>query len=831
MRALAFCLLPRFGHGCFFPFPLHRTPRSERERGADIPFMSFFSQRMTYVVSTAQRDRQTEQASSFLERLIVFFWCIVFQEQMVQVASTAVDTILVVISPAARSSRTIKEHLRIASLYQRRLVFVWIAGEEITDVLPEVWGTSIQIDLIDARQTRYQLALNEVTAALQEDETPVAEPLTPGPEFEPRNPYKGLRAFTRADAADFFGRDSLVEQLMDRLKAMLTPGQSGRLLAVIGASGSGKSSVVMAGLLPRLQKGALLASQAWMYLEPMVPGTHPLEALALAFAPRFPGRSVKSIREDLEDESARGLHLLASQFTKAPEQQVVLLIDQFEELFTLTASERERQHFIDLLVTATTQPHRAILVLLTLRADFYHRPMAYPALFRLIEAYQQSVLPMEIAELRAVMRRPAALPDVQLTFEGNLLGDLLFEVQGQMSALPLLEFTLDQLFQRRKGHLLTHEAYREIGGVKGALAKHAEETYTFLPSQQHQWLAQALFLRLIDPGATEQDTTRRRAARSELQLPDHRQTLILDEVVAAFTNARLLTTNMIAGSPTIEVSHEALIREWKRLYEWLREAREDIPLQHAISEDAAAWKQRGQPVDRLYRGSQLAEALTWRERNLPSIDEEAYLAASIGESERQQAAEQERLRQERQQRTRSTRRTVLVGVIGVLLAGMILLGNYLLQLAKGPPNIAGAYQGQVYNTFAKIRAPMTLSIQQNQTSIRGHFTVGAPLSGNGQFTGSVDTKGNIKFLVRSKDATAAAPILFTGAVQPDNTLAGSYCSVKLKNQTQCDPTMGRGVWNASRSKSGLTTTMAFLDHLCLLPLLLISKLLLPFLLW
>ncbi len=236
-------------------------------------------------------------------------------------------------------------------------------------------------------------------------------------------------------------------------------------------------------------------------------------------------------------------------------------------------------------------------------------------------------------------------------------------------------------------------------------------------------------------------------------------------------------------------------------------------------------------MDRLYRGSQLAEALTWRERNLPSIDEEAFLAASIGESERQRAAEQERLRQERQQRTRSTRRTVLVGVIGVLLAGMILLGNYLLQLAKGPPNIAGAYQGQVYNTFAKVRAPMTLSIQQNQTSIRGHFTVGAPLSGNGQFTGSVDTKGNIKFLVRSKDATAAAPILFTGAVQPDNTLAGSYCSVKLKNQTQCDPTMGRGVWNASRSKSGLTTTTAFLDHLRLLPLLLISKLLLPFLLW
>ncbi|HYA99317.1 MAG TPA: hypothetical protein VED37_03790, partial [Ktedonobacteraceae bacterium] len=425
---------------------------------------------------------------------------------------------------------------------------------------------------------------------------------------------------------------------------------------------------------------------------------------------------------------------------------------------------------------------------------------------RLIEAHRQSVLPMELADLRAVIKQPAALPTVQLTFEGNLVGDLLFEVQSQAGALPLLQFTLDQLFQRRNGHMLTLEAYRQIGGVKGALAKHAETTFTSLPSQEHQRLAQALFMRLIEPGTTEQDMTRRRAVRSEMQKPDPRQTLMLEEVLTAFTAARLLTTNTVAGTATIEVSHEALIREWRRLYEWIREAREDIPLQHAISEDAAAWKRRNRPVDRLYRGTQLDEALAWRERNLPSIDEEAFLAASISERERQRIKQQERLKQERQQRTRSTRRTVLVGVVGVILAGMILLGNYLYQQLQGPPNVAGAYQGQIINTFANKHTPMTLTMQQDQANIHGYFTVAKPLSGNGPLTGSIDAKGKLVFLVRSKDPDATNPILFTGTIQPDKSLAGSYCSVKLKNQTQCEPTMGHGVWNVTRKTSALTTT-------------------------
>jgi serine/threonine protein kinase len=546
----------------------------------------------------------------------------------------AADIVLLVASPHARASRAIKEHLQIAGMYRRPMLCIWAAGNNMIEALPSM---EEQPSIIDARQERYETALAAIVAYLEHelpdyssDESYLTEPI--GELREPRNPYKGLRAFTKDDASDFFGRDALIAELTGKVKEMLIPEQPGmhaaRVLAVIGPSGSGKSSVVMAGLLPRLQQGALPGSEQWIYLEPMVPGSHPLEALTLTLAPHFSDKSLKSLREDLEDDSARGLHLLAAQLSRKPEQKVVLLVDQFEELFTQTTSEDERRHFIDLLTTAATEPHSSVILLLTLRADLYDRPMAYPELGRLILGHQAGVLAMDIHDLRAVIKQPAALPDVQLIFEGNLVGDLLYEVQGQIGALPLLQFTLDQLFERRKDRMLTYQAYTEIGGVKGALAKHAESTYTDLPSEKHRKLARSLFMRLIDPGLTEQDTTRRRAALSELTLSTPEETELLQQVTAYFLAARLLTANEIAGTSTIEVSHEALIHEWTRLSDWLWEAREDIRLQHAISEDAAEWEQRGNPRDRLYRGSQLKDARAWARSNIPSKSEVAFLNAS-----------------------------------------------------------------------------------------------------------------------------------------------------------------------------------------------------------
>jgi hypothetical protein len=449
----------------------------------------------------------------------------------------------------------------------------------------------------------------------------------------PRNPYKGLLAFTENDARDFFGREALIDELVKTMQTALTceskGGQQARMLTVVlGPSGSGKSSVVRAGLLPCLREGRVLNSKEWVYLDPIFPGAHPLEALAVSLAKQLPARGPIALHEDLKAPSERNLHLLACQIASSPQQKVVLLVDQFEEVFTLTNDEAERQHFFDLLVSAATEPNGPLFALLTLRADFYDRPMHYAELFRLIDTQHVSVLPLEREDLRRVIEQPASLPDVQVTFENGLVDELLMDMQGQSGALPLLEFTLDQLFQRRNGYQLTLQAYHEMGGVKGALSRHAEETYEALPSDAHRQAAHDIFLRLIEPGMTEQDTTRRRADRSEFDRADPTQAQQMQQTLEAFISARLLTTNQIGGRITVEVSHEALIREWKRLADWVHEARDDILFQRSLSEDVEEWERRKRPRDRLYRGTQLKDAQKWAIRNRPSEEEATFLRAS-----------------------------------------------------------------------------------------------------------------------------------------------------------------------------------------------------------
>src|SRR6266536_3107347 len=557
---------------------------------------------------------------------------------MLQEAIRASQMVLVVVSPDARTSRHVQEALQLAKIYQRPVYALWIKGEDWQQCFPR--DDSEPFSTIDVRRGYDSSQLDEIVTTLeraklatsQDQVSSAAASDAPRRDTEPRNPYKGLRAFRREDAQDFFGRDIFIDELTATLEESLLMekkrSQSARILVVVGPSGSGKSSIVMAGLLPRLQSGGLQGSELWIYLDPIVPGVHPIESLTLALAERLPDKSLQTIRDDLEDDSGRGLHLLAATLSKHEKTRVVLFVNQFEELFTLTASEEEREHFITLLINALTEPHGPVVILLTLRADFFDLPMHYPELGQLIEEHHKPIFAMSIKDLRSIIEQPAALSDVQLSFQGDLVSDLLFDVQGKVGALPLLEFTLDQLFQRRSGNQLTIQSYHEIGGVKGALAKQAETTYATLPSEEHRRLARVLFLRLIDPGMTEHDTTRRRATFSEFLLVPATQTRLLAETIEAFTTARLLTSNTIAGAPTVEISHEALIREWARLSDWLSEAREDIRFQQSLSVDVAEWAQRDRPRDRLYRGSQLKEAQAWASRNMPSRDEVAFLRAS-----------------------------------------------------------------------------------------------------------------------------------------------------------------------------------------------------------
>jgi signal transduction histidine kinase len=560
-------------------------------------------------------------------------------EKAIRDAIRSADVVLLIASPASRESRYVRDELLIAEMYEREVIALWAKGAQ--------WADCVRMGLIgtqyiDGRGRKYTSALLETVASLNSLITagvPSVPIISPESDFEPRNPYKGLRAFTGKDRGDFFGRDKLITELIEALKENT---DTNRFLAIVGASGSGKSSVVMAGLLPRLQENALPGSRNWVYLDPVLPGAQPLESLAVILADALK-ISTSDVLKDL-DTSSRGLHLLSRRLTKERDSRLVLLVDQFEELFTQTTDADERSHFIELLVTAATVPAGQTIVLITLRADFYDRPMNYPELGKLLEKRAKSVLPMDIDDLREVIEKPATLPDVQLEFESGLVSDLLFEVYGQPGALPLLQFTLDQLVEKRQGRLLALFAYKELGGVKGALARHAESTYQQLPSHQHRELTRALFLRLIEPGTTEQDTTRRRAYKNEIVTANPKETEIFNQLVKIFVSARLLTINLFSETPTIEVSHEALIREWGLLGDWLRTARDDVRLQQIISRDTQEWIRHGQRSDDLYRGAKLSEAKDWSRRNTPSSEELHFIQAAVSEQEIEEQREQLRER-------------------------------------------------------------------------------------------------------------------------------------------------------------------------------------------
>jgi WD40 repeat protein len=576
------------------------------------------------------------------------------QEESIRQAIRTALIVILIASPNALDSTLLQDQIEVARIYKKEIIGLWVADDKESVPTPARWKVK---EFIDARGEFYTSALRTLLLRIHHHvitDSPLNEESIPESLTEPRNPYKGLFAFTSQDTGDFFGRERLIQNLVEEVRSIFaselqesTPSQ---FLTLVGPSGSGKSSVVMAGLLPLLQQGILPGSNTWIYLDPVLPGVHPLEHLAASLAQRFPEKGVIQLCKDLTDDSIRTFYLLATQLVGSSGKKVVLFIDQFEEVFTLTTSKKELQHFLDLLVTAATTPRSPLLILVTLRADFDDRPMHYPSLYQLIQTHRVPVLPMSVDDLRSVIERPAALPNVQLFFEDDLVGDILFDTREQVGALPLLQFTLEQLFHLRKEHLLTFSAYRKIGGIKGALAHHAESIYASLPSEQ-QRLARALFQRLIDPGTFGKEATRRRIALSALTLPDSKETENLDKVTKTFIEARLLTANKEAGVSTLEISHEALIQAWGTLAEWLRESTDDIRLQKAISEDAAEWRNHEKSVDRLYRGSQFAEALAWRSRSILSLDEEAFLKA--GEKEQ----------------WRFYRRNLLIGMVGLGIVG------------------------------------------------------------------------------------------------------------------------------------------------------------------
>jgi len=458
-------------------------------------------------------------------------------------------------------------------------------------------------------------------------------------------PFKGLLYFDEEDADLFFGRERLTAQLVAQLR-------DGKFLAVVGASGSGKSSVVRAGLIPALKSSEPLAdgtsppegSAQWS-VHIITPTAHPLEALAVSLT--HGSESVTAATTLIDDltRDSRSLHLyVRKMLSRSPSHagalpmgegrgggRLLFVVDQFEELFTLCRSEDERRAFIDNLIGATA-PETAgqTIVVITLRADFYAHCAQYATLRETLAKRQEYIGPMNEDELRRAIEEPAKRADWK--FESGLVDLLLQDVGDEPGALPLLSHALLETWQRRRGRKLTYTGYSESGGVRGAIAKTAQSVYQQLSSEA-QAIARNIFLRLTELGEGTQDT-RRRAPLSEL-IPPFADAQAADEVLKLLADARLITTS----EGYAEVAHEALIREWPTLREWLNENREGLRLHRHLTEAAQSWQKLNRDAGELYRGARLAQTLEWTKENSGELNplEREFLDASKEMLEREEA--------------------------------------------------------------------------------------------------------------------------------------------------------------------------------------------------
>lgn len=478
------------------------------------------------------------------------------------------------------------------------------------------------------------------------------------PPAELINPYKGLQPFQEADAADFFGRDLLIEKLIERMKE---PGDISRFLAVIGPSGSGKSSVVKAGLIPAIRKGALLNSEHW-YITQMVPGADPFRELAnalLGIAVDPPEGLLEKLRTDKQALVDAINDILPPGDN---EGGLLLMIDQFEEVFTQLDDESARAHFLDLLLAPVAVPNFPFRLIITLRADFYDRPLLYPGFGEMVRRRNEVVLPLSADEMREAIVGPAEHAGV--TVETGLVAAIIAEIAEQPGALPLLQYALTEVFERKDGNVLTLNAYHESGGVLGALARRAEELYQQTDAEGQEAMRQ-VFIRLVNLGEGTDDT-RRRAMQHELMalVEDEK---VVNRVIDALGKYRLLTFDHDPDTraPTVAVAHEALIREWKRLRGWLDESREDILLQRRLAGANEEWQKQRRDPSFLAVGVRLQqfESLVQRETIALTPQEIDYVKASVVQREQREAEERARAAREAALEKRSRDRMRALAVV------------------------------------------------------------------------------------------------------------------------------------------------------------------------
>jgi energy-coupling factor transporter ATP-binding protein EcfA2 len=388
-----------------------------------------------------------------------------------------------------------------------------------------------------------------------------------------RNPYKGLEAFAEADADDFFGRSASVRDLASMVAKH-------RFVAVVGPSGSGKSSLVKAGLVPAARAGAD-GSEHWAVTD-MYPGSYPFEELESALA-RVAVEDPGSVMDEL-DRDERGLTRAIKRILPA-DTRLLLIIDQFEEVFTLTRDDTTRDRFLRALVALAADERSDTRVVLTLRADFFDRPLQHPEFGELFKRGMFALTTPAEDELGEAIRLPAAA--VGVDWEPGLVDQIVTDVSDEPGTLPLLQYALTEIFATRSTDRLTHADYHAAGGVLGALGARADDVLNHLDSSDQE-LARQLFLRLVTVQPSGEQT-RRRARTVELNaIADPGD---IDTVLSAFGKARLLTFDRdpVTRVPTVEVAHEALLTRWPQLTDWITEVREDLLLHQRLADAVDEW--------------------------------------------------------------------------------------------------------------------------------------------------------------------------------------------------------------------------------------------------
>ena len=479
-------------------------------------------------------------------------------------------------------------------------------------------------------------------------------------------PFRGLKAFGEKDKQFFFGRQSLIQRLTLHM-------QQKRFLAVLGPSGSGKSSLVRAGLVPELrQRGHAIVL--------FTATDQPLTELAYGLQGLIPDEQVGPSSDQwfrLLGQNEHGLQDIAK---KIGQKRIFIAIDQFEEVFTLAQDPTQRESFISNLLYALDQPDGPISVILTLRSDFLGHCITWPDLNNFVSEHLVQVAPMNQKELHKAVEEPARM--VGLTFEEGLVSRILDDVSGAPGELPLLQHALLELYEQRDGWTLTAAAYTKIGGIEGALARRADAEYDALNEHEREILRKMVTLCLIQTVEGSDDT--RRIATLEEVLAVHENGALVKALLQRWTAARLLTIrgDEARGVELIEVAHEALIRRWGKIQTWMAEDRQTTRLVNRLRQEARIWEEGGNTPDLLPRGGhllQLSELCQKKESHLSSL-EKSFVAAGCEARDREQQEREERQRKE----LKSAQKLVRLswGFAAGTLAGLILLGLLAWQVSE-----------------------------------------------------------------------------------------------------------------------------------------------------